>query len=198
MENLSITHAMTPEIFLHIRVIVGIVLALSISRLLAGVARFVQHPALQVIYPVHLAWVGFMLLAVLDFWWFEFRLNLIPSWSFNIYVFILFYASLYFFACTLLFPDSMDEYAGYRDYFMSRRRWFFGILALIFIVDVADTLLKGPAHYNSYGIEYLLRTVLIVGGSVVAMFTRNQRFHGWFVISALVYEILFIWQETLE
>ena len=153
---------------------------------------------MQIIYPVHLAWVGFMLLAVVDFWWFEFRLNLIPSWNFNIYVFVLFYASLYFFACTLLFPDSMDEYAGYRDYFMSRRGWFFAILALIFIIDIADTRLKGPEYYNSYGLEYPLRNVLIVAGSLVAMFTRNQRFHGLFVISALVYEIMFIWQETLD
>jgi hypothetical protein len=198
MENPSVTHAMTPDIFIHIRVIVGIVLGLTLSRLLTGAARFVQHPALQLIYPVHLGWVCFMLLAVVDFWWFEFRLNLIKDWDFETYFYILFYASLYFLACTLLFPDNMDEYTGYRDYFMSRRKWFFAILALIFLVDVGDTLLKGLDYYNSYGVEYPIRTVLFVAGCLFAMFTRNQRYHVLFVTVVLIYEVVFIWQQTLD
>ncbi|MBB2972004.1 hypothetical protein [Mesorhizobium sp. RMAD-H1] len=193
MENTSVSHGMTPEIFVHIRVIVGIVLGLCISRLLTGFARFVQHPGLQIIYPIHLAWVGFIFLAVVHFWWFEFYLHWIKIWDFETYFYVIFYASLYFLATTLLFPDNMAEYTGYRDYFMSRRKAFFSILALIFLADVGDTLLKGRDHYHSFGIEYPLRTVIFVAGSIVAMFTRNQRFHAIFVTLVLVYEIVFIW-----
>ncbi len=32
------------EIFQHVRVVMGIVLGLAITRLLTGLARFVQHP----------------------------------------------------------------------------------------------------------------------------------------------------------
>jgi len=195
MENQSASHAMTPEVFAHVRIIIGIVLGLCISRLLTGLARFVQHPARQIIYPVHLAWVGFILLAVVHFWWFEFYLHSIQIWGFEIYLFIIFYASLYFLACTLLFPDHMEEYTGYRDYFMSRRKWFFGLLALIFLIDIGDTLLKGWDHFHSFGIEYPLRAVVFIGGSLIAMFTSNPRFHTVFVALALAYEIIFILRQ---
>ncbi|PYE89276.1 hypothetical protein [Phyllobacterium leguminum] len=192
MHSHPISHEMISEIFIHIRIIIGIILGLAISRLLTGVARFVQHPSYEIIYPIHLAWVGFLLLAVVHFWWFEFYLHWISVWRFETYFFIIFYASLYFLATTLLFPDHMEEYTGYRDYFMSRRGWFFGIMALIFLVDIGDTLLKGRDHFHSFGIEYPIRTVILVGGSVVAMFTRNQRYHGAFVTLVLVYEIVFV------
>jgi hypothetical protein len=131
------------EAFGHVRIIIGMILGLCVSRLLTGLARFIQHPGKQKIYPVHLAWVGFILLSVIHFWWFEFGLRTIPLWTFEKYLFVIFYAGLYFLLCTLLFPDSMEEYTGYRDYFISRRKWFFGILALVHVVDVMDTLLKG-------------------------------------------------------
>ena len=50
--------------FVHIRIIIGIVTGLSVTRLLTGLARFVQHPVRDRIYLVHLAWAFFLLLAV--------------------------------------------------------------------------------------------------------------------------------------
>ena len=47
------------DAFVHVRIIIGIILGLSVSRLLTGVARFIQHPGKQNIYPVHIAWVAF-------------------------------------------------------------------------------------------------------------------------------------------
>lgn len=188
-------HPVSPDVFTHVRVIIGIVLGLSISRLLTGLARFVQHPSREAIYPVHIGWAAFLFLAVIHFWWFEFYLHSLPHWSFEIYLFLIFYASLYFLACTLLFPDTMSEYTGYQDYFMSRRKWFFGIVALIFTVDLVDTLIKGMDHYRSFGIEYPIRAALFVGGALLAIFISNRRFHAALVTVALVYEIAFILRQ---
>lgn len=189
----SLTTGVPPaEAFAHVRIIIGMILGLSVSRLLTGVTRFIQHPDKQAIYPVHLAWVGFVLLSVVHFWWFEFALRTIPVWSFEKYLFVLFYAGLYFLLCTLLFPDKLDEYTGYRDYFMSRRKWFFGILALTYVVDVIDTLIKGVEHYQLYGIEYPIRIAALIALSLVAMTTDDRRFHAVFAGAALVYEIAFI------
>lgn len=52
----------------------GMVIGLGVTRLLSGVARIVQHPGQHRLYPVHLAWVGFMLLLLVHFWWWEFGL----------------------------------------------------------------------------------------------------------------------------
>jgi hypothetical protein len=45
------------EIFLHVRVMIGVIVGLSIARLLTGIARFIQHPKQNQVYLVHLGWV---------------------------------------------------------------------------------------------------------------------------------------------
>jgi hypothetical protein len=63
------------EQFIHVRIIIGIVTGLTVTRLLTGLARFVQHPVRDRIYLAHLAWSFFPLLAIVHFWWFEFGLR---------------------------------------------------------------------------------------------------------------------------
>ena len=136
------------EIFLHVRVVMGIMLGMSMTRLLTGAARFVQHPGKQKIYLVHLGWVASMLLTLIHFWWWEFRLYGVQNWNFQIYFFLIFYTIVLFLLCTLLFPDNIAEYSGYEDFFISRRKWFFGLLGLTYVFDLVDTLLKGRAYYE--------------------------------------------------
>jgi hypothetical protein len=116
------------DLFVHLRIIIGVVTGLCITRLLTGLARFVQHPARQRLYLVHFGWVLFLLLAIVHFWWFEFGLSRIQRWTFEIYFFVICYAILFFFISTLLFPDGMEEFSGYADYFHARQRWFYGLL----------------------------------------------------------------------
>jgi hypothetical protein len=184
-----------PDIYVHVRIVIGIVLGLSISRLLTGLARFIQNPSRDRVYPVHLAWVFFLLISVVHFWWFEFQLYTIRVWTFQMYMFVISYAGLFFLTCTLLFPDHMDEYSGYRGYLMSRRKWFFGLLAVIFLVDVVDSYLKGVEHLQSYGPEYPIRTVVFVGICLVAMTTTNQRFHALYAAAALIYQLSWVMRQ---
>ena len=180
------------EVYLHIRVIIGIVLALSIARLLNGLARLVQHPRHGRVYLVHLGWVATLLLDVLHFWWWEFRLAFVQTWTFGIYFFVIFYASLFFFLCALLFPEDLEDYADFEDYFISRRKWFFGILAVTFVADLFDTLLKGVAYFESLGPEYPVRAAVYVALCLVAMAVTDRRFHAWFVAVSLVYQVTWI------
>ena len=109
------------DLFFHVRVMVGIVTGLSVTRLLTGLARFVQHPGREPIYLVHLGWALYLILAVILFWWFEFGLVRVPAWNFPTYFFVICYAALSFFTSAILFPDRMDDYAGFADYFHSRQ-----------------------------------------------------------------------------
>ncbi|WP_295808016.1 hypothetical protein [uncultured Nitratireductor sp.] len=179
---------------IHIRVILGVVMGLSLARLLNGLARFVQHPSKSQIYSVHLGWVLFLFLAVVHFWWFEFGLMRISHWTFELYVFVILYAALFFFVCALLFPDQMSEYSGYADYFHSRQKWFYGLLATLYAADILDTLAKGAEHFRALGAEYPIRQVAMIGASIVAMFVTNRRFHLGFVLIALVVQIVWIAQ----
>jgi hypothetical protein len=181
-----------PDVYLHIRVIIGIVLGLSVSRLLNGLSRFAQHPLHNKVFATHLVWVAFAFLCVVHFWWFEFHLASARVWTFELYIFVIGYASLYFVLCAILFPDTMAEYSGYADYFMSRRRWFFGLIAAIFLVDLVDTAIKGSAHFHAYGIIYPIRNVTFAVMAIVAMFVSDRRFHLALAISALAFQSFWI------
>jgi len=180
------------DIFTHVRVLVGVVLGLGLTRMLAGVASWVQHPAHKKLYATHLIWVAVVLLSAVHFWWFELELARIQPWPFELFVFVLLYAFLFYLMATLLIPDNVDEYASYEDYFISRRRWFFGLLAATVPIDLIDTLTKGGAYFRSLGMEYPVRLAAVVVLCGIAAWTRNRRFHFAFAALYLLYLIAWI------
>lgn len=186
------TATVDPAIFSHIRIVLSMVISLGVARLLSGVAQFVQHPGRKPPYLVHLIWVASLLLAMLDFWWWEFSLSHLQTWRFETYFFLIAYASLFYFLCALLFPNDLVEYDGYRDYFMSRRKWFFGLLATTYVVDVVDTWIKGADHLAAQGHEYEWRAGIYVLLCLVAARTANPSFHTAFAALSLGYQISWI------
>jgi hypothetical protein len=93
---------------------------------------------------------------------------------------------------TLLIPDEISEYASYEDYFISRRRWFFALLAATVPVDLVDTLAKGSAHFQSLGLEYPLRLLAVLALCGIGAWTTNRRFHFAFASLYLLYLIAWI------
>lgn len=180
------------DVFPHIRIVMGMVIGLGVTRLLSGVARIIQHPTQYPLYPVHLAWVASVLLMLVHFWWWQFGLYGIAAWTFGIYLFVLLYAVTLFLLCAFLFPDSMQDYKSYEDFFYARRGWFFGLLATTYLLDVVDTLLKGEAHFARFGVEYMVRTPLFVALCIAAILVRARRFHVAFVVFTLIYQISWI------
>ena len=182
----------SPDLLPHIRVVVSIIVGLCITTLLNGFARFVQHPRRAKVSLLHLGWAFSLLLAVIHFWWWEFRLSLVPQLTFPIYFFVTVYAILFYSLCTLLFPSDLLDYSGYEDYFLSRRKWFFGLLAATFVADVIDTSLKGSTYLHSFGIEYPIRIVASLILCFIATFTRNRRIQLVLLAASLLYQVSFI------
>ena len=165
------------DIFPHIRIVMGMVIGLGVARLLSGVARIVQHPGQYRLYPVHLAWVASVLLMLVHFWWWEFGLYAIETWTFGKYLFIIFYAITLFLLCALLFPDSMLDYTSYEDFFYSRRGWFFGLLAATFVLDVVDTLIKGTEHWTQLSGDYLVQVPIGLALCLIAYVSARRWVH---------------------
>ncbi|MBY0357269.1 MAG: hypothetical protein K2W82_04640 [Candidatus Obscuribacterales bacterium] len=185
-------HIDAVKLFEHSRLIVGMVLSLALARLLNGISKFVQHPKNTSIYLVHFGWVIVILLFLIHFWWWEFKLITVQHWTFEAYFLVILYAIVFFLMCAILFPDRMDEYTGFEDYFQSRHIWFFALFASTFVIDIFDTILKGMAHYNSLGIEYPIRNACFIGLSIAAMFINNKKFQLGYVALALIYEVSYI------
>lgn len=188
METLP-THA---EYFAHVRTIIGMVLALSLARLVNGLTRFVQHPGTIRVYPVHLGWVIFLLITIVHFWWYEFHLLRVPVWTFPLYGFLIFYTMIFAALTALLFPDQMTDYSGFEDYFEQRKRWFFGLLAFAALLDVGDTALKGADYFRSLGMEYPIRQAALVVLAIAATVMRSRRGQLILVLAAIAYQISWI------
>ena len=180
------------QLYTHVRILIAMIVGLAITRILTGLSRFVQHPKRNKPSPVHLIWVFVILLAVIHFWWWEFSLQKLEAWHFTGYVFVLFYAVLHFLLATLLFPDDIDEYSGYEDYLMSRRRWFFGLFGLMFLIDYFDTGLKGADHLASLGPEYPVRLVLGVMVAAAAFWSPRPRVTALLGAAWLIYDTSWI------
>jgi hypothetical protein len=166
-----------------------------VTRLLGGVARFMRWPDHHRLSWIHLAWVAWVLFNVIAFWWWEFRLNQITHWTFPLYLFVIAYASMFFLQAALLFPNDIEGYDGYGDYFIAQRPWFFGIFAVSEVMDVVDTLIKGAEHLRSLGPAYLVRNAVFLALCLVAARTRNLTFHRLFAGGALVYEVIYICRQ---
>ncbi len=177
--------------FTHVRLIIGMVLGLAISKLLLGLVKLIRRPAKTVGCLIHVGWVLYAFLAVIEFWWFEFSLRHLQVWSFSTYLFLILYAALHFLLCALLFPDDSEREVIYRDYFLGQRRWFFMVLIALMVADLMDTLIKGWGHYLGYGIEYSVHIVIAIVMSLIAIRTRKIWFHTVFVCLALAYQIYF-------
>lgn len=188
------TSTLAHDVFPHIRIVLGMIVGLGVTRLLLGVTRIIQHPNQYQLYPVHLAWVGSVMLLLVHFWWWEFGLYTIQHWTFGKYLFLICYSVALFLLTAFLFPDSMRDYTSYEDYFYSIKPWFFGILALTYLLDIVDTLLKGEQHFAHFGTEYLIRTPLLVAGCIIAIVVRDRRYHLVLVAVTLAYQVSWIWR----
>jgi hypothetical protein len=181
-----------PDLYQHVRVVISIIVGLCITTLLSGFARFVQHPKRDKVSILHLGWAASLLLSIIHFWWWEFRLTLVQQWTFSIYFFVILYAILFYSLCTFLFPSDLRDYSGYEEYFLSRRKWFFGFLAATYIADIIDTGLKGSVYLHSFGMEYPIRIVLGLAVCAIGISVRNRRVQLGLLAVSLIYQISFI------
>ncbi len=190
MDGLPDSH----EVYLHIRVIVSVVLGLALTRMLSGIAGWVEHPGRRKLAAVHLIWVAAILVSAIHFWWWEFALEGVRQWRFELFLFVLCYAFLFYLLASLLLPGDLEGYAGYEDYFLSRRRWFYGLFAATFAFDWFDTLLKGRERLAFLGVEYEAKLIICLLLCAIAAWTRDRRFHLAFAALYLAYDLSWIFR----
>ena len=166
------------DFFNYVMVLASIIVGLALTHLLQGVAQIVQHPERHRTYWVHLIWVAVVFETAILWWWWEFRFSSGTVWTFELYVFVLIFAVVIYLLAALLFPSSLEGYEGYRDYYYSRRYWFFGLNLLFNAMDITDTLLKGTAHFVSLGWQYPVMVGVQCALFVAAMITRNEKVHA--------------------
>lgn len=177
------------ELFPHIRVLLGTIIGLGMARMLMTVAGIVQHPHRAKSSPLHLLWIGSIVTELVLFWWWEFALFRMEHWTFGVTLFLVAYAVVLFLLAALLSPDGIAEYDGYEDFFLKRRKWFFGLFAVVSLLDVVDTLLKGTQYWDRFGPSYFAQAPIGILVCVIAWHSTNRRLHLGIVLIHIAYQI---------
>ena len=124
----------------------------------------------------------------------EFRLQNVTTWTFSVYFFVICYAFYVYLICAVLFPKDIEGYDGYKDYFLSRRRWFFGLQIGWLVLDLIDTRIKGAEYFASLGTEYIVGGVILTLGYVTGLITRRERVQAVIAIAVLANQISWVWR----
>lgn len=180
------------ELFPHVRIVMGMIVGLGITRLLMTVAGLIQHPHRARVSAIHLLWIGSILVELVLFWWWQFALFRLEYWTFGITLFLILYAVTLFLLAALLSPDSVSEYDGYEDFFLKRRGWFFGLFAATFVLDTVDTLIKGEAYWNRFGLEYFIQVPLGLVLCAIAIRSVDRRVHISAALLHIAYQAYWI------
>ena len=185
-------HFFAVDSFSYLSVLISIVLALGMTRVLAGVGEMLQARSRRKIYWVHVIWSVNLFLFMLVAWWVFYRWRNQQLWTFFLFVFVLISPTVLYLASMVLFPreGEVDESVNYKTHFYANHRVFFIILALFAPLDVVDTLLKGVPHFLEQGPQYIVSTLIYIAGLTTAAITRNERYHQAYCIVFLVQTVV--------
>jgi hypothetical protein len=187
--------------FEYLSVLISIVLALGMTRVLAGVGEMLQARIHRRIYWVHVIWTLNLFIYLVVAWWIFFRWRNQQEWTFLLFVFVLISPTVLYLASMLLFPrdGTADESVDYKRHYYANHRAFFAIFSMFTIVDIADTLLKGIPHFLALGKPYVISSMVYFIGLVTAAITQNERYHQFYAVFFLVQTIVisFVLFQTL-
>src|SRR5881227_4026144 len=94
--------AMSP--FEYLSVLISIILALGMTRVLAGVGEMLQARSRRRLYWVHMVWIVNLFLYLVIAWWIFYRWRNQQPWTIFLFLFVLISPTILFLASLLLFP----------------------------------------------------------------------------------------------
>jgi hypothetical protein len=172
--------------FEYLAVLVSIIVGLSLAHILLAVGRVISNPGQEKPYWVHSIWVINAFLFLVYFWWFQLSYRSVEVWDSALYSFVVLYAVVLFLWCAVLVPSSPKQ--NYRDYYYSRRRWIFGFLIAIGLLDIVDAVIKPQSYLEGQsGWVWALTVLFFVALPGLAMVSRRAAYHGFLAV-------IFMWQ----
>ena len=176
-------------------VLVSIIIGLGIGHILLGVGGIIDRlsgPGVPLKLSVaHGAWLGTVFFWMVLFWWWEYRFSeLRPEWTVQLYFFLVTYAVLLFLMAAVLVPRSWDGVDDLDSYLLDRRAWFYSFYALMNVVDLVDSYLKGGWQYvaelGPFNWAFFASAFVFL---VIGIRSRNPKHHAAMAVVSLIWQI---------
>ena len=184
--------------FEYVMVLVSIVIALAIAHLLTALGECVRRFRTkdEAFKPdaVFLLWVGFVLIWLVSFWWWEFKYQeIVTDWSFGLYLFVIGYSIALFMLAEILVPHRMRGVTDTYAHFLEGRKWFFGTLLLVQAIDIVDTFLKG----SDWGMRPAVLTVysVTISVAITGFISKRRPIQLGVAIIAFTSQLLYLFGE---
>ncbi|SRR5581483_572961 len=179
--------------FSYIIVLTSIVLGLGVTRTVGGLGHLLQTRKRRRVYWVHALWMLNLLVVMALMWFVAYRWRANERWTFFLFVWLILTPTILYLISSLLFPDpdTVEPISDWRVYFFDHNREIFLLLAVLFPIDLIDTLLKGVEHFRAQGLLYPATMATWFVLSLIAAFTKNRRFHATFAIVFMLWNLAF-------
>jgi len=163
--------------FEYLSVLVSIIVGLAITQLLSGAARLIQLRRRVPAHATTICWMGLMFLINTQMWWAAFERRWTSDWNFFSFLLYLLMPIIGFLLSYLLVPqaEDLDEF-DLATNFADNRPWFFGLLALLPCVSLAEQALRMGGLELDGDTAFRIVFALI---ALVASRVRSARFQLW-------------------
>jgi len=187
------------DAFEYVMVLISIIVGLAITHVLnalaAAVHRLRGHGDPLRLEAVYLLWIGFVTTWLVSFWWWEFKFQEVTvDWSFGLYLFLITYAVSLFLVAAVLVPHRMDRVSDSYAYFMEGRKWFFGGLVCLVVLDTLDSFLKS-AEWGMRPI-FLAQSAFNLGAAVVGIASERRGVQLACASVAFAVQMVYMFQEV--
>ena len=150
----------------------SIVLGLSVTQLLKGLAQLYRAHNRVRPYWLQTAWIVFLIFFSLMLWWLFWNYRSIEEWDFVRFVLYLTPMILFYFLTSIVIPDPSDPVTSYRDYFFATRVGFFGTFAAVVVVAHAAGVIIRQLPLLDPSDPFRLALVVL---AVIGMRSRSER-----------------------
>jgi len=180
--------------FEYLVVLTSIVLGLAVTRVIAGIGNIIQTRQRKRSYWVHIIWMVNLFLTITIVWWVAYRWRTQTHWTFFLFLWLLLMPTLLYLTSALIYPDTDEAIlvTDWKEYYYQHHRDIFILYALVFPIDLIDTMLKGFAHFLAQGPLYLGTMLMWFVLLIIAAFNRRSGYHAFLAIVFLIYNILLL------
>lgn len=177
--------------FEYLVVLTSIVLGLAVTRVIAGIGNIIQTRRRKRSYWVHIIWMVNLLLTITIVWWVAYRWRMQQHWTFFLFLWLLLTPTLLYLISALIFPDTDEAQlvTDWGSYYYEHHRDIFLLYALVFPIDLVDTLLKGFTHFRAQGPLYVATMVTWLVLLTIAAFNKRRGYHATLAVLFLIYNM---------